>query len=136
MSKNPTQMSKKPSRAHILPALHLGCAGGSREQVIHLTQKTHSVTVRPGECFVVSLAVHAGIPYQWEATPVPNTLVHIIDQGFKLLDTRPGLCGGPAASIWRLQAQSSGLCKTHFQLVSLSSDRPPVDHVTLHVTIV
>ena len=125
-------MSKKHP---ILPALHLDCAGGSREQVIHLTQKSHSVTVRPGETFIVSLGVNAGIPYMWEATPVPNTLVRVVDQELKLLDTRPGLCGGPAASIWRLQAQSSGKCKTHFELVSLSSDRPPVDNMTLHITI-
>ena len=132
MSKKPTNMSKKhPS----LPALHLGCAGGSREQVIHLTQKSHSVTVRPGETFIVCLGVHAGIPYKWEATPVPNTLVRVVDQDFKKLDTRPGLCGGPAASIWRLQAQSSGNCQTYFELVSMSADRPPVDTMTLHITI-
>ena len=124
-------MSKKhPS----LPALHLDCTGGSREQVIHLTQKSHNVTVRPGETFVVSLGVNAGIPYKWEAT-VCNTLVRVVDQDFKKLDTRPGLCGGPAASIWRLQAQSSGNCKTYFELVSMSADRPPVDTVTLHITI-
>ena len=131
MSKKATQMSKKhPS----LPALHLDCTGGSREQVIHLTQKSHSVTVRPGETFIVSLGVNAGIPYKWEAA-VRNTLVRVVDQDFKLLDTRPGLCGGPAASIWRLQALSSGNCQTYFKLVSMSADHPPVDNVTLHITI-
>ena len=93
------------------------------------------MTVRPGETFIVSLGVPAGIPYKWEATPVPNTLVRIVDQDFKLLDTRPGLCGGPAASIWKLQALSRGNCQTYFKLVSMSVDRPAVNTVTLHITI-